>query len=391
MDILQFINAFLPARGFGGTVTTVHEVAKRLAKRGHHITIATTDMVSSSSRKPNLKRSEWIDGILVKRFPVRFRFHQYYFTPKMLRELRGEKSTIVHGNGARNFQSDLGSLYAHYTDTPFILSGYGSLLYYGIGDTLSKALYDGLTLKLLIKKANLFIGVSRIECKAAVSYGIAQEKIRLIQSGTDLTEFSNSCPEELIEKYDLKRFNSDNIILFVGRITPIKGLDFLFESLSKLLQDQRFKNVLFLIIGEDQQYWEYLQSIKPYNEIKSHLVWISNPSRQDIINAYSLADILVLPSLFEHSPIVIHEAGACKLPVIATKVGGIPDIIANGKNGLLVEYGDITQLVSQIKLLLTNKEIKKRMGQALYEQTKKKYSWDIVAQNHETLYKSLIL
>ena len=391
MDILQLMNAFLPATGFGGTVTTVHEVSKRLVKRGHQVTIATTDMITLHSRKPGLKRSECVDGIFVKRFPAYLRYHHYFFTPKMVKEIMRENPDIVHGTGARNFQSDLGALFAHRTGIPYVLSGYGSLIYYGVGDTFAKALYDGLTLKLLIKMAIRFIAQSGVECKAAMSYGILKERIRLIPTGTDLKEFSTGRSEELIEKYGLNRFDADSIILFVGRINPIKGLEFLFKSFSQLIRDRQFSRVLFLIVGEDQNYWAHLQSLPSFKEIKPHLVWLSKPSRRDIINAYHLADIFVLTSVFEHCPHVIHEAGACKLPVIATRVGGIPGVIRDGETGLLIEYDNINQLVSRIKMLLTDKNLRNRLGQALFVQTEKKYSWDVVTRKHEQLYKSIAL
>ena len=389
MDILQLINAFLPARGIGGTVTTIHEVSKRLVKRGHQITIATTDMISSNSRKPDLKRSEWVDGILVKRFPVNLRFRQYYFTPKMVREIYRERPDIVQGNGTRNFQSDIGALFAHRTGIPFVLSGFGGLTYFRLGDTLSKVFYDGMTFKLLIKTATRFIAVSGVEFKAALSYGILKERIRLIPSGTDLTEFSSGRPEELIEKYGLNQFNTDSIILFVGRINPIKGLEFLFKAFYQLIRDRQFSRVLLLIVGEDENHWKYLQSLQIFKKIKSHLVWLSNPSRRDIINAYNLADVFVLPSVFENSPIAIHDAGACKLPVIATRVGGTPEIIRDRENGLLIEYGNINQFMSQIKMLLTDNGLRNRLGQALFEQTERKYSWDVVTRRYESLYKSI--
>ncbi len=347
-------------------------------------------MISLHSRKPNLKRSEWVDGILVKRFPVYLRFHQYFFTPNMIKEIIRKNPDIVHGTGARNFQSDLGVLFAHRTGIPFVLSGYGSLIYYGLGDTFSKALYDGMTLKLLIKMATRFVGQSGIECKAAMRYGISKERIRLIPTGTDLNEFSNGRPEDLIEKYGINQFDADSIILFVGRINPIKGLEFLFKSFSQLIRDKKFSRVLFLIVGEDQNYWSHLQTLQSFKEIKSNIVWVSNPTRRDIINAFHLADIFVLTSVFEHCPHVIHEAGACKLPVIATRVGGIPGVIQDGKTGLLVEYDNINQLLSRIKMLLTNEDLRNRLGQALFDQTAKKYSWDVVTRKHEQLYKSLI-
>jgi len=168
-------------------------------------------------------------------------------------------------------------------------------------------------------------------------------------------------------------------------------LEFLFKAFSQLIRDRQFSRVLLLIVGEDQNYWTHLQSLPSFKEIKPHLVWLSKPSRRDIIDAYHLADIFVLPSVFEHCPHVIHEAGACKLPVIATRVGGIPGIIQDGETGLLVEYGNIKQLVSRMKTFLTNKDLRNRLGQALFEQTEKKYSWDVVTRKHEQLYKSIAL
>ena len=144
-------------------------------------------------------------------------------------------------------------------------------------------------------------------------------------------------------------------------------------------------------ISATQDHWTHLQSLQSFKEIQHRIVWVSNPTRRDIINAYHLADIFVLTSVFEHCPHVIHEAGACKLPVIATRVGGIPGVIQDGKTGLLVEYGNINQFVSRIKMLLTNEDLRNRLGQAIFEQTEKKYSWDVVTRKHEQLYKSIIL
>lgn len=74
MNILQLSPVYLPARGLGGTITSIHEISKRLVKRGHQVTIATTDMITTHSRKPDLKHSEWIDEMLVKRYPVHSHF-----------------------------------------------------------------------------------------------------------------------------------------------------------------------------------------------------------------------------------------------------------------------------------------------------------------------------
>jgi len=106
---------------------------------------------------------------------------------------------------------------------------------------------------------------------------------------------------------------------------------------------------------------------------------------------YKSADVLVLPSLYEVFGIVNLEAMACNVPIVASKIGGIPDVVKDGENGLLVPPRDSEALADAIIYLLKNKDIRERMGENGRKLVEEKYTWKKVAEETDKLYLSLMM
>jgi glycosyltransferase involved in cell wall biosynthesis len=104
----------------------------------------------------------------------------------------------------------------------------------------------------------------------------------------------------------------------------------------------------------------------------------------------SACDILVLPSYNEGLPNAVVEAMACRRPVIATQVGGIPEIIVNNKNGILVPLKDVQELYSKIMLLCKNNKMAEELGNAGYNTVIEKFSWDKSAKQITDIYKKIL-
>ena len=157
---------------------------------------------------------------------------------------------------------------------------------------------------------------------------------------------------------------SDVVAAFLGQIREIKGVaDFI--AMARKIPDP---NARFLIAGECRDPQKFSGSYSPADlerlaEGDPRIRYIGY--RKDVENVYHTADIVVVPSRWQEPLGLINlEAGACRKPVVATKVGGIPEAIEDGTNGFLVEAGDIDALATRVAALIADPALRARMGEA---------------------------
>ncbi|MFU8772828.1 MAG: glycosyltransferase family 4 protein, partial [Anaerolineales bacterium] len=162
-------------------------------------------------------------------------------------------------------------------------------------------------------------------------------------------------------------------LLFLGRITAYKGLDVLLDAYGEV---SKRHPVRLSIIGEG--------NLRPYETALSELVnleivnhWIKDV---EIDNYLRNADIVLLPYTQASQSGVLDLAAAYGRPVIATKVGGIPEQIKDGKTGLLIEPGSTAQLVNAIERLVVDPEYASRLGKNLQKDYAENRSWDTIAE-----------
>lgn len=172
---------------------------------------------------------------------------------------------------------------------------------------------------------------------------IAKKQITTIYHGMNLL------------KTETTKRNDICIVSFLGRLSHEKGVSFLVQIIEKYLLIHNDANVLFEICGDGEEVNDVLQLEKQFpNHVKF------KGFVKDIDNQLENSDILMLTSKIETFGLVVLEAMVWKVCVIATKVGGIPEIINSGHNGILVGYGDIDAYVHRLHSLIVNKE--KRMA-----------------------------
>ena len=177
-------------------------------------------------------------------------------------------------------------------------------------------------------------------------------------------------------------------ILFVGRIRAGKGIENLIQSM-KLVIDKGYDAHLHVVGPTDNRhYLNYLQELTKKLEITEHVTFTGGLYGGALLKEYAESSVFVLPSLDESNPIVLLEAMASGKPVIATNVGGIPYMIDDGKNGFLVNYGDIEGLVEKIFMLMNNKNLKYYIREN-GKKTAMKYSWEKVSEETYGVYKHI--
>ncbi len=385
MNILLLTPYFIPYYRFGGPTTRTYQISKRLVEMGHNVTVLTVELDGFKR-----VREEDAADVTVKRYPVLFGIRDYLFTPQMIGYALdvAKDYDVIHGGGYRTFQSDLAVLASVIAHRPCIISAYGSIPYdlpSEFPSVFLKRLHDSVMQEYTIKNCDLFVAASRKEVCDLKVFGVPCHKIRLIPSGVALHEFDEANPRRFREKYNL---HEKKVLLFVGRLHPVKGLDMLLYAFAQVLRES--SDVCLVIIGNDSYgYSKGLMSLMQDLKITRNVIFVTDPARRELIDAYKAADIFILPSRYESCPLVIFEAGACKKPVIATRVGGIPEIIENGENGFLVEFGNVHQMKSAIQKLLKDNDLANRFGLELYKLVEEEHNWDSIAKMKEQMYQEM--
>ena len=183
-----------------------------------------------------------------------------------------------------------------------------------------------------------------------------------------------------------KKNNEILNILFVGRLEKQKGLTYLVKGISNLVNSEiQFK---LLLVGDGS---EKDILVKQVNDLKlnKYISFEGNKKINQLNNYYKKADIFILPSIWEGLPLVILEAWASKLPVIATSVGGILNICIDNKNSLIVPPRNVKKLTNAIKLLLSNQKLRRKLSLEGNKLVEKKYSWEVINKNIELIYINL--
>ena len=226
--------------------------------------------------------------------------------------------------------------------------------------------------------ADLYICLTKLMEKELAQLGIPKDSIRCLPNGVDIKLFHPLGKKE------------DNLVLFVGRICPQKGLYTLLKSITYLE-----KPIHLVIIGPkgwDLKYFEnILKLIEKENKKGKHkITYAGSVKKEELIKWYRKASIFVCPSLFEPFGIVNLEALSCETPVIASNVGGIPDVVHKGMNGILIPPNDAVKLAEAIQYLLDNEDIRKKLGKEGRIWIEKNFSNEVIIKKLFQIYKELI-
>lgn len=193
-------------------------------------------------------------------------------------------------------------------------------------------------------------------------------------------------PTEL-PKYIPERKNQDKIkFVFCGRVGQRKGAFDLIHAFAKLPKNQQKQAELILAgDGEIEKAQQLVAELNLQDDV-SFLGWINSQQRDELL---AKADVFILPSYNEGLPMAILEAMGWGLPVIATPVGGIPELIITNQNGLLVTPGDIQQLSSAMELVLNNESLRSSLGNVARKNVEK-FDINNYCNILDKLYRSLI-
>ena len=392
-----------PLDHIGGPAVYVRELSKRLAEKGVRVGIVAPQFKTEKEIKQLQELGVSIYPVSNKPLPRSFLRAPWIFSVKAHKTIRSvlDEYDVVNVHVESTFfQVMLGE----FKDKKLVTTVHGFPLYedlevlkssFNIYKLLHLTLIapqHTLTLSKLIEESHLVIALSnQLKNVLIKSFKTGYEKLVTIPNGVDTKFFRPVNPgiaRSIAHKLALNRcskdIGNDPILLYMARVEPRKGTDILVKAVSQLSRRDWF----LLIVGpiEQLEYVRYVENLAEKLRV-SHKICITGRVPRDLLPAlYSASYVYILPSLYEGMPASILEAMACKTPVIASRVGGIPEVVINGYNGILVEPNSPRELSEAIESLLEDEEYKDSLALRAFK-TAQHFSWNNISERY---YKVLI-
>lgn len=360
--------------------------AKKLVEMGHEIFIITI-------QRPNMPKFEIMDGISVYRFPsytiskIRYEIPHFPKLTQIIKKVCNEHKLDVLEFFSQDFLTSIPALYIKkkinipitvtVNGLPGISWFSGDRIIDGVG-----YVYTNLIGKEIIKAADGVRLLSSSLYDDLLKFGVDGGRMRAICMGIDTTIF-----HPYYNGYDVRkelRIKEDDVfVLFVGRLIKMKGTEYLIEAVRDLVP--KYGNLKLVMVGDGDAREENERMAR---SIKGNVIFTGY--RSDTYRFMCASDIVVLPSMCEGCPNVVLEAMACGTPVIASRVGAVPDVIQNGKTGIIIEWKNIDELKRALTQLVEDPSLTEKMGERARERIEKEFTWDAICKKLEGFYQETI-
>ncbi len=282
-------------------------------------------------------------------------FYDLFALFKMYWLFRREKFDIVHTHTAK--AGALGRLAAKLAGVPKVIHMSHGHNFYGYFGVFGSALVT-LVERFCGKFTDKIIALTELEKQDLIKFKVCEhKKITIVNSGLELDYYRNVTIDIASIKQSLKIEPHLNLVGMISRLEPVKGAEYIVPAAKVVIE--KFTDVRFLIAGEGSLR-EKMESEARNFGISDKFIFLG--WREDVREILSVLDVLVQPSLNEAVGRILIEAGASSVPVVATKVGGIPEIVLDGQTGILIEPGDAQGLAQAVISLLEDEDKRKKMG-----------------------------
>jgi glycogen(starch) synthase len=417
MRILHTNAAYWPF--VGGAETYLRAMSERLAHDGHDVVVAATDATGVQSfwdpRQPRLPDRETVlDGVRVIRSPVShlpISPWSFYLLRRLATDLArlplntrslfnrlapfmpgvpGLERTLdqiqlgfdlVHGvNIALEWPLIAGWRYARRHDLPFVATPF-----LHAGGPKVQRFYTMPHQMAALRNADRVIVQTGIEKQVLANLGVPPERIVRLGMGVDLAQTQGGDGPHFRSQHGI----DGPVVTFMGVLTDDKGIVHLLRAMQRLWHIGN--NTTLVIAGRPMVPGSFERVCDKLSETDRvhirRLGPVSGQLKQDMLAA---TDLFAMPSRIDSFGIVYLEAWAYRVPVIGCRAGGVPDVIDDGQDGLLVDYGDEAGLATAIDGLLAGPERRQAMGRQGRAKVEAHYTWDRIYRGLVAVYQELV-
>ncbi|MDH7474354.1 MAG: glycosyltransferase family 4 protein [Anaerolineae bacterium] len=408
MRILHVVHGYPPS--IGGSQLLVQRLSEQLVVHYRdQVTVFTTtarniEMFWNPRETALPAGTEVINGVIVRRFPVFSRLN----TLRRIAAAVGYRLRLPYNDWLRTIQQGplvpgmMQAIASSGADVVFATAFPLMHMYYavagarrgGIPLVLLGAIHTedpwGYERKMIvraIRQADAYIALTSFERDYLVARGIREEKITVIGGGVDARPFLQADGRAVRARYG---WGDRPVIAFVGKQTARKRIDVLIEAMQRVWNEH--PEACLLLAGASTVYSlqirERIDRLPPHQRAQmSILADFQEEEKPELLAA---CDIFVLPSAEESLGIAFLEAWAAGKPVIGVQAGAIPSVIDEGRDGLLVPYGDPRSMARAILSLLNDPPGRFSMGQAGRKKVLENYTWEIFADRVRGVYETVI-
>jgi glycogen synthase len=237
--------------------------------------------------------------------------------------------------------------------------------------------------RLAVERADRVIAVSaQMRADILANFRVEPERVVVLHNGVDAQAFTRTERREALDRHGVR----EPYALFVGRISEQKGIFQLLDAARRLPE-----GVQLVLCASSPDTPELLTRLQTAVSGRPQIRWINAMLPvEEVVQIYSHAAVFVCPSIYEPFGIINLEAMACGTPVVASRVGGIPEVVVDGETGWLVEPGDPAALAEALRTALVDPERARRMGEAGRRRVEAHFSWDRIAALTMDVYRQAI-
>ncbi|MHB9129425.1 MAG: glycosyltransferase family 4 protein, partial [Candidatus Humimicrobiaceae bacterium] len=363
------ITPFYPPH-LGGMENVVKEISENLAKRGHQVTVFTSDI---GCKKDKLISTKNIKIHYLKSFEIA---HTPIIPSLFFELLKITKNSIIHLHVAQSFTPEIVSLISKIKNIPYVAH-----IHIDVGPSGKLGFLLPLYKKVLLKKvlnssSKIVVPSGDYVDLVSKKYEISNNKIYKVPNGVDLNNFK-SLPFKL---------NDPIRLLYVGRLSKQKNIPLLIRTF-KIVTEKINRNIELDIVGDGEEKGKIITLIKAENlENKVNLRGELRGER--LYEIYSNSDIFILTSDYESFGMVLIEAMASGLPIIASNIPALRNVVENDKTGLLVKL-EPEDFAKAIEKLINNPQLKEKLIKNGLEEVKR-YNWDEITKKFEDIYEEVL-
>jgi len=383
MKILHVCGAFYPCFESGGVVRVVYDISRELVKKGHEVTVYTTD---GCSKRLNVRGNYPVDVEGIKTYYFRnisnklrwkCKLYSPYYLPFVAKK-QIKNFDVIHIHEHRTLLAIMAVHYARKYNIPYVLQAHGSVLPFFQKQKFKK-IFDLFFGFKILKGAHKLIALTETEKEQYKQMGVSENKITILPNGINLEDYK-VLPKKggFRKKYKLKK--NEKIILYVGRLHKNKGIDILINSFFKL--SKKLTDVKLVLVGPDSGYKQELEGLIENLKITDKILFLGFVSQKEKLSAFIDADVFVTPC-FSGFPITFLESCVCGTPIITTKKGDKLNWIK--KVGFIGEYNQ-DSLCEAIYKIIKDGRLRKKFGDEGKRLVKENFNWGKIFKELDIIY-----